>query len=351
MADTRSTGASAPTDALAGKSTTELMGDLFERTEPGLFSEEAPEADDTDDEDQDPETGADTDDETSDNEDTSDTEEATDEGAEDTEDDETTDPETPATELIPVKIDGKVEKVTLDELKKGYSRTKVFTQKTQEVAEKRKAIEALETSIAAEREQLRAAIAQVTAAEAEPEPDWDELAATDREEYLFQRQVWQDKQAKRDKLNAVAQEMARRNQEAAARQHAERVAAEKDKLVEKIPAWKDAEVAKKDLASIKSYLLERGFTEEETAQVYDHRLVLVLKDAARYKVLLAKGKDALAPAPKKTATGGPKTMVPGGGKAPPKIHVERKVALDRVRKSGTTTDAAAAMGTIPGLFD
>jgi hypothetical protein len=350
MADTRSTAAPAATDALAGKSTTELMGDLFERTEPGLFGE-----DDTPDEveeqdDVDPETDTAADDGTSE-EDTPDTTEEMESGAEDTEDDETTDAGAPETALIPVKIDGKVEKVTLDELKKGYSRTKVFTQKTQEVAEKRKAVEALEAQIQAEREQLRAALEQVTTAETDPEPNWEELAATDREEYLFQRQVWQDKQAKRDKLNAVAQELARRNKADAERQMAERITAEKEKLVEKIPAWKDPEVAKKELATIKSYLLERGFTEEETAQVYDHRLVLVLKDAARYKVLLAKGKDALAPAPKKTPATGPKTLTPGGGKPVPKVHVERKVALDRVKKTGSTTDAATAMGTIPGLFD
>jgi hypothetical protein len=274
------------------------------------------------------------------------------------EDDEATDEgEDEQPELIPVKIDGKIEQVSLDELKKGYSRTKVFTQRTQEVAEKRKALEAREAELTAERTQLAAAIEQLNEqlTAIDPEPDWDALAAEDREEYVFQKAIWADKRAKREKLSQVRAEMERRNTEANQQALAVKLESERDALLDKVPAWKDDAKAKKELADIRQYVLDRGFSEAEANAVYDHRLLLVLRDGYRYRRLTANKDKVALPDKPGAATKikeGPKTLTPGrSSKIKPGAREKREAAMDRLKQSGRTDDAAEFFKTLPGLID
>lgn len=278
------------------------------------------------------------------------------EGEEDTEDDESTDEEDEEQpQTFTVKIDGKDEQVPLDELLKGYSRTKVFTQKTQEAAEIRRAAEAEKAATIAEREALIKAIEAVNArmTEADPEPDWDALRETDRDEYLFQKAVWAEKREKREKLEAVKAEMERRNAENRQTQLAETLKREQAALLEAIPAWKDEKVARKELADIRQHALTLGFPEEMLDQVYDHRIVKLLRNSARYEKLTA-DKDKLPAKPgerKKIIEKGPGTLKPGSAKkSRPGVRERRRAAAERVQKTGRADDAAAFFRA-SGIFD
>lgn len=274
---------------------------------------------------------------------------------EDTEDDESTEDDEEQPQTFTVKIDGKDEQVPLDELLKGYSRTKVFTQKTQEAAEIRRAAEAEKAAVVAEREALAKAIEAVNArlVEADPEPDWDTLRETDRDEYLFQKAVWAEKREKREKLEAVKAEMERRNAETRQQQLVETLKREQAALLEAIPAWKDEKVAKKELADIRQHALALGFPEEMLDQVYDHRIVKLLRNSARYEKLTA-DKDKLPGKPgerKKIIEKGPGTLKPGSAKkSRPGVRERRRAAAEKVSKTGRADDAAAFFRA-SGIFD
>jgi hypothetical protein len=255
-------------------------------------------------------------------------------------------------QLIPVKVDGKVEKVTLEELKKGYSRTKTFTQRTQEAAERSKAAE----SLRAEVEQERAIVAQVAAdlrarlEQTEQEPDWDALRESDPVEWSIQRQVWADKQSERERLKNVERELQRRNQEAQSKRFQETLTKERESLFEKVPEWKEKpELATKELAKIRTLMVsELDFTEEEADRVYDHRAVLALRDAVRFRDLIKRqAKLAKEGKPAKVVE---KVLTPGSGKTKMGAAAERKQAMETLRKSGSTHDAARAISMIPGLL-
>lgn len=260
-------------------------------------------------------------------------------------------------ELIPVKIDGKTERLTLDELKKGYSRTKVFTQKTMEAAEIRKQAEAVTTTLQEERTYLAALAQQLTEklAAAEQEPDWATLRETDPVEWAIQKQVWADKAAERGRLRKLNDELLARNAANQEASQAKLLEDERGKLFDKVPAWKkDGAAAAKELAAIGRFMVdELGFTEAEAGQVYDHRAVLALRDAMRFRSLIARqaAREAKGGAPlASTAAKGPKALVPGRSRERPGRAQVRTEAINRLKQTGLESDAVRAFMTIPGLL-
>lgn len=272
--------------------------------------------------------------------------EPTDEDVDDDGDEPESDEDTPGDEsnrTFTVTIDGKEEQVTLEELQKGYSRTKVFTQRTQEAAEIRKAAEAERAKIAEERAIVAQLAEQFQKAlvEAEPEPDWEELERTDPMEWTFQRQKWLEKRAEADRAKAVQAELERRNAELMRASLEETLTTERSKLLEKVPEWADESKAKSELAEIRAGMLaEYGYTDEEAAQIYDHRAVLALRDAVRYRKLMKRHQELKASG--KVVVADPaKTLRPTAGSKPTKGTVRRE-AMDSVRKTGRVEDAASA---------
>ena len=107
-------------------------------------------------------------------------------------------------------------------------------------------------------------------------------------------------------------------------------------LVQRLPEIADAEKGPKLKALLRTYLQEAGFNEQEMTQLVDHRQVLVVRDAMRYRDLM-KSK----PATVKKLKGLPKVQKPGA--APEKGDVARSRSaanLQRLKKSGSRDDAA-----------
>lgn len=247
---------------------------------------------------------------------------------------------------IKVKANGTETEVTFQELKDGYSRTQDYTQKTQALADERKAFEAERQETTQVKQQwvgyldqmdnaIKAVLGQRT-----PE-EWAKLEQTDRYTYLEERQR---EQQLKDRLSAVEAEKQRTQQELQQKQQEEFgrvVAAEKEKLLEAIPAWKDnPDTANRDWAKIQNYAKHIGYTDQELKGIVDHRNVRVLLDAARLHSLEAKrAKGAQASDKIRTAPKGRlKAGSPQRGNA--KANSQRKSA-QRLAKSGST-DAAAA---------
>jgi len=143
---------------------------------------------------------------------------------------------------IKVKLDGEETEVTLDELRKGYSRYSDYTRKTQALAEERKAFQSEAEAIRMERAQyaelLPALKAQIEA-QTEAEPDWDNLYNEDPIEAARLERHWrktqQDKTAKMQAIMAEQQRVAEETAKEQQRALAEFVQSERARLPEVIP--------------------------------------------------------------------------------------------------------------------
>lgn len=240
---------------------------------------------------------------------------------------------------------GKKERVTLDELKAGYSRNADYTQKTQALAETRKAVEAETATLRGARERYEATLTKLeeSLTGMEPqEPDWDKLREEDPAEYAAQREDW--RQLQQDKV-AVQQEKARiaaeKEQEYSAELRA-RVEQETVKLLAAIPEWADEKVAKRDKTALAEYAKSLGYTDEELGSVYDHRIMVILRRAMLHDkgegALRGKRRErpALAPGSRSTAA------QPHLGR----VRAARKTAMDTLAQSGRVQDAARAIETM-----
>lgn len=195
---------------------------------------------------------------------------ATEEGQEAAEGDETE-------QVYTVKVDGKEFEVTESELLAGYQRQQDYTQKTQAIAEQRRTFEQERQG---EMEQLRNALAYYALPTAkEPRP---EDFAGKPDQFMQAYGQWQQQSARQAEaaqlLDTIVSDENRRTLER-----------EAGLLQQAIPEWADETVRQADYAKMMQAASDRyGFSQEEIAQVTDHRLLILLRDAAKGAELDAK---------------------------------------------------------------
>ena len=239
-----------------------------------------------------------------------------------------------------VRVDNEEVEVTLDELMKGYSRTSDYTKKTQTLAEQRKAVEA-ERGRIEEAAKLRDAYAQrlqmvEQVLASAPEENLAELKETDPIGYAVKIA---ERSEREKQLAAVRQERLKLEQQRQAEQQERlrtQIASEADKLRSAIPDMADevkGEVLRKE---IRDFAKSIGFSEQELAQVYDHRAVVTLYNAMQWQKLQSQKVSAT----KKVAEA-PKMLKPGTtGKQSTAEQDAVKKLQQRLAKTGDRRDAA-----------
>lgn len=228
-----------------------------------------------------------------------------------------------------------------DELERGTLREADYTRKSQENAERRKALEA-ETKAAREKNlqyatklaQLEQAINDVTPVE----PDWGKLRQENPRAYAEQREQW-DEHRKRMKVIAEEREKAEQKVlEDAQGEMQERFKSEQEKLSAAIPEWVDEKVRTADKSALKEYAKGLGLTPEEIGSIHDHRLIVVLRKAMKFDAA-----EKARQAARKTidevrdATPGP------AAESRRKPTSETTKARQRLAKTGRVADAAPVM--------
>ena len=244
-------------------------------------------------------------------------------------------------ETFNIKVNGQEVPVTLDELKAGYSRQSDYTQKTMQIAEERKALEADRQNLQALINDYQNALqSPMPAMEPPVRPDaklWDEDPIEAMRQTELYRQKMEDFQAESAKHQHLQQQaMAQKQQQMQEALNQQQVA-----LKERIPEWQNEETATKEKAEIRRFGLSMGFTENELAQIYDSRAVQVLRDAMRYNQLQTKrGKVKQAPQGKSLAPG---TPTPGEPQ-----QLRKGKAMKRLAQTGHIKDAQAVFEQILG---
>lgn len=243
--------------------------------------------------------------------------------------------------MVTITVDGKPETVPVKELRSGYLRTKDYTQKTQAVAEQRRALEGERATV----QQLAARYSQgldqmmaALSAQAPQQPD-PALYASNPTEFAYQSEMFRRHQEQLSRIAAEKQRLAAA--QAAEMQQARHahLTSEREKLLAKVPEWSDTTMASKEQAAIAQLAQETyGFTPDELADATDHRAIHVLRDAMRYHQLMKDTTPLVAQATKpKTPTLAPAPATPTGSAD------KGKSARARLAQTGKLGDAAAAI--------
>ena len=175
------------------------------------------------------------------------------------------------------------------------------------------------------------------------QPDWDQLLATDPQE--FQRQRWEWEKIGREYQAVLNQKQALEQQahhdRMAQLQQAE--ARERTTLLTKLPEWKDSARAKQDQDAIATYLKGTyGYDQDTINRIQDHREVLIALKAMKYDQLM----DAAKTAKSKVRQLPPRIERAGTTQAPTQAENTRSTTLRRLSRTGSVEDAAAAFSAI-----
>jgi len=242
-------------------------------------------------------------------------------------------------ELYTVKVDGEEMQVTSEELVKSYQLERAAQKRMQEAAELRKNSEAEMQALATQREKYGQALerieAQLNSVQEQPKEYWDKLYQEDPLEWAKQRDAYRDR---KEGLARVQAERERVNQEQQAQQmqqHQQYLVEQQERLLERIPEWRDEDTAMREKQAIITHAQRMGFSEQELATASDSRAIEVLRKAYLYDELMAN-----KPVAQKKVKKAPKVVKSGTPKSKKQVNANRsKQALERLTKTGSK-DAA-----------
>lgn len=243
--------------------------------------------------------------------------------------------------LYTVKVAGKVQNVTLDELKNGYQRGTDYTHKTQELSENRRNFDAERQAVQIERVQYHNALQQFKQILAERNApyeniDWEDLAEIDPAQYVTKKEEQRDL---RDRAAQVQIEQARIQQMQAQETHRQRtniLQAEGEHMAKTFPDWSVPEKKAKLAQAWTDFALGLGYSDEDVKAISDHRAFKVLDMAMKYERIQA------ATVKKNRVLKASKTVQPGsprGGKPLARKGLDSK--MKQLRGSGRVDDAAS----------
>jgi hypothetical protein len=253
------------------------------------------------------------------------------------EESEATDPEPAAPRTFRVKTaDGEAE-VTEDEVVKGYLRQSDYTRKTQELSKHRSEVTAAREQYLAGLQQIHTALQQL-----EPqEPNWEELRRSDPQRYALEYADWTRMQDSRRQIEYEHAQTLQQHQAEQGQALQEARMVEQQKLAEAIPAWKNAEVAKREKTDLVTYAKQQGYTDEMIAGIQDHRVFVLLRKAMLFDRAQSAPKTAPKATPATPSAPAPKTIQPGTLATQKKPVSDETRARQALAKTGSRADAAS----------
>lgn len=245
-------------------------------------------------------------------------------------------------ETVTVMIDGKpveLTKAQIAEAKKGELRQADYTRKTQEAAEVRKAAEAETQKARAERETYAQQLQQILAVNQfheQQEGEWTaERIEADPVGWMIAQQSREQRKAQNQQAQAELQRLSQQHQQEREQALLSYRAEQQEKLLAKLPEWKDADKARAEAPKIKEYLAGQEFEQGEIDGINDHRLILLARKAMQFDALMERAKDTA----QKVAKAPPKVEAPGRQPVTPTDG--RTAAMKQLKQSGKVADAAS----------
>ncbi len=237
--------------------------------------------------------------------------------------------------IYTVTIDGTNYEVTQDELIQGYQRNADYTRKTQELAaEKQQTSDFVERS----KKDVETKIAKLDqlnqAAQAQLQ---QEYAQVDFEKLYDEDPVEAARlEHKMRKKHEQLQQVQQQTQQLQMEEFNKYLQEQQKQLSVKLPELNHPEKGSQFKKQMRDYLSSQGFNAQEIDSVYDHRYVLLVRDAMAYRNL-----QKAKPQIKKKAVNAPKVVKSGVSKSKGQQAAEAKrQQLSRLKKTGKVADAA-----------
>lgn len=244
---------------------------------------------------------------------------------------------------LKLKVNGEEIEKPLEEVIALAQQGADYTQKTQQVAEQRKALEAQEQALQAQAQMLQQQaelqsaligdVAQLTAVdqqlEAYSKVNWQELSDNDFVEaqklFFTYNQLQQQRGAIAQELDAKQIAMMQAKQQ----ELAQRIEKGKEVLAKEIPNW-SRDTSQAIISTGKEY----GFTEDELSNIYDARYVKVLHDAMQWRKLQSN------PSVKNKVSQAKPVVKPGAKDTKVVESAQRKEMRNSLKKTGRSDLAA-----------
>lgn len=248
-------------------------------------------------------------------------------------------PDAPETDnLIPVKVNGKDEMWTLDQLKQSAAGQGYINQRMQELAQQKKQQDALAQQLAQERQQALQIAQQAQQGGLQPPvPPTKDMFETDPIGYMEAKLHYDEAKATYDQQMLQVHRMQQQQQSAQLQQRQNYLAQQAEMLKQRIPEIADpqkGDVLKKDLIATGVHY---GFSENEIANVADARYVSALYDAMKYRRLVEKRSATAKKDDKPVVKAGAKRRASEGEQA------SKRKQQSKLRKSGKIEDALDLM--------
>ena len=194
-------------------------------------------------------------------------------------------------ELFTLTVNGQDVEVTLDELKKGYSRQSDYTRKTEKLSQDRKSIDELKNEYTRQNEeakikrdqyekQLQVLSEQLKSMQ--PSIDMDRLYQEDPAEYVKQKAAQDRKKELEMSAKQEQDRILKEKQVESEKVYSQYLENERKLLAEKLPIYKDKEKAPQFIKNLTEYAKSIGYTDQEISMLVDHRAVVMLANAYRY---------------------------------------------------------------------
>jgi hypothetical protein len=253
-----------------------------------------------------------------------------------------TEDEVEATEennLIPVKIDGKEEHWTMDQLKQSAAGQGAISNRFQEIAQIRKRLEDQEVGLAQREQQIAQMYSQSQQGfMSQPQLPDHTLAESDPISYMEQRAKYDADMQSYQQQHMQMQQIQHQQKQQADQQHQSFVTEQAEIIRGKIPELADPAKSKTHWQSLMGSAKEYGFSDEEIAATADARYIQMANDAMKFRRIVANRKKAEAKG--KNA----KPVVKAGAKkvADP-VNSSRRKQQQKLQKSGRIEDAIDLM--------
>ena len=173
----------------------------------------------------------------------------------------------------------------------------------------------------------------------EPEPNWDQLRDDDPMEYMVQRDRFRDRQEQQRQVHQEREALQAQNTAAAQQQWQQHLQNEQAVLLDRIPEWRDNDVAAKEKSDVITYAQRAGFSEQELSEASDSRAISILRKAMLFDALQTdtpKARAKTKAAPKMVKSGKPTSKAAKSSK-------RRADKLNRINKNSGRDAVAAAM--------
>ena len=239
------------------------------------------------------------------------------------------------TALYTVKVDGKEEQRTLDQLKQGYAGQSAIGRGLQENAQVRKQLEQEKALFQQQQQQFLQLHQQAQNGGLQaPTPPTREMFESDPIGYMEEKLKYDEAKAQYDQNVFQAQQMQQQQIQQQTQAHQSYLQEQAEVLKQYIPEIADPEKGEKLKGDLMNVGMEYGFTAEEMSAVSDARYIRALNDARKYRDLVAKRKSTQSKGEKARPV-----VKAGAKKRVDSNAATRKKAQQRLQKTGSMEDA------------